>query len=134
MRHLAFHRRIPLLAAILAAGFAMTTRADDWPQWMGPGRDNVWRETGLLAKFPAEGPKIRWRANVAGGYAGPAVAAGRVFVTDYVTSENVKVSNFDRKQFSGTERVLCLDEATGNEIWQYSYPVKYGISYPAVPR
>ena len=32
--------------------------ADDWPQWMGPKRDNVWRETGILDKFPAGGPKV----------------------------------------------------------------------------
>ena len=49
-------------------------RADDWPQWMGPQRDGVWRETGVLTKFPADGPKVLWRAKVAGGYAGPAVA------------------------------------------------------------
>ncbi|MEM9658955.1 MAG: PQQ-binding-like beta-propeller repeat protein, partial [Planctomycetota bacterium] len=91
-------------------------QADDWPQWMGPQRSNVWQETGILGSFPAGGPKVVWRAPIAGGYAGPAVANGRVYVTDYVTTENVKVDNFDRKQFSGTERVLCLDEATGEQI------------------
>lgn len=108
--------------------------ADDWPQWMGPNRDNVWRESGIIDKFPSDGPATVWRAEVAGGYAGPAVAGGRVYVTDYVTKDNVKVDNFDRKQFSGTERVLCLDEATGNVIWKHEYPVTYGISYPAGPR
>ena len=109
-------------------------RADDWPQWMGPQRDNVWRETGLLEEFPDDGPPVVWRVPVAGGYAGPAVADGRVFVTDYVTDENVKVDNFDRNEFTGTERVFCLDEATGEEIWRREYPVKYSISYPAGPR
>ena len=37
-------------------------RADDWPQWMGPGRDGVWHETGILEKFPAGGPKVRTAA------------------------------------------------------------------------
>jgi outer membrane protein assembly factor BamB len=109
-------------------------RADDWPQWMGPQRDNVWREDGLLEKFPEGGPKMVWRVPVAGGYAGPAVAGGRVFVTDYVTDDNVKVDNFDRKEFTGMERVLCLDAATGDEKWKREYPVKYTISYPAGPR
>src|SRR5262249_34383612 len=59
-------------------------RADDWPQWLGPRRDGVWRETGLLQKFPPGGPTIRWRAPVGQGYAGPAVANGRVYVTDLV--------------------------------------------------
>ena len=73
MRHLAFHRRIPLLAAILAAGFAMTTRADDWPQWMGPTRDGVYRETGIVDRIPDAGLPVKWRAPLAGGYSGPAV-------------------------------------------------------------
>ena len=108
--------------------------ADDWPQWMGPNRDNVWREEGLLNKFPSDGPRVVWRAPVAGGYSGPAVANGQVYVTDYVTNENAKIDNFERKPVSGTERVLCLDEATGKELWKHEYPVKYQISYPAGPR
>ncbi|MEX0643094.1 MAG: PQQ-binding-like beta-propeller repeat protein [Pirellulales bacterium] len=111
-----------------------TASADDWPQWMGPKRDNVWREEGLLEKFPEGGPKVLWRVPVAGGYAGPAVVGDRVYVTDYVTDDNVKVDNFARKQFTGIERVLCLDAATGEEKWKHEYPVKYTISYPAGPR
>ena len=108
--------------------------ADDWPQWMGPQRDNVWRESGIVDKFPAEGPRVLWRQPVAGGYSGPAVANGRVFVTDYVTRDNVKVDNFARAKFTGTERVLCLDEKSGETIWTHAYPVEYTISYPAGPR
>lgn len=108
--------------------------ADDWPQYMGPRRDNVWREGGLIDKLPREGLPVRWRAKVAGGYAGPAVADGRVFVADYVTTDNVKVANWDRAKTSGTERILCFDEKTGAEQWRYEYPVTYTISYPAGPR
>lgn len=107
---------------------------DDWPQWMGPGRDNVWRESGVIEEFPEGGPEVLWRAPVAGGYAGVAVAGGRVYVADYVTEENVKVDNFSRDEFTGTERVLCLDEATGQELWSHTYPVNYSVSYPAGPR
>ena len=112
----------------------ISLRADDWPQWMGPQRDNVWRETGLIAKFPEGGPKTVWRTPIAGGYAGPSVANGRVYVSDYVTKENVKVDNFKRDKFSGTERVLCLDAKNGEEIWKHEYPVTYGMSYPSGPR
>lgn len=108
--------------------------ADDWPQWMGPRRDNIWREEGLIDKFPVGGPKVVWRVPVAGGYAGPAVANGKVFVCDYITGDDVKIANFERKEFTGTERVLCLDQATGKELWKHEYPVKYTISYPAGPR
>lgn len=118
-------------ACVLVVG---RVRADDWPQWMGPNRDNVWREEGVLETFPAEGPRVSWRAPIAGGYAGPAVAAGRVFVTDYVTEADVKTANFERKPSTGTERVLCLDEATGKILWKHEYPVTYTIAYPAGPR
>lgn len=108
--------------------------AADWPQWMGPERDNVWREDGIVAELPADGPKILWRTPIAGGYAGPAVADGKVFVPDYVTEDNVKVANFERKESTGVERVLALDEASGKELWKHEYPVKYTVSYPAGPR
>ena len=111
-----------------------TASADDWPQWMGAKRDNVWREEGLLEKFPAGGPKVLWRTPIAGGYAGPAVAAGRVFVTDYVTTDVVKIANFERKTSTGVERVLCLDEATGKILWKHECPIVYTIAYPSGPR
>jgi outer membrane protein assembly factor BamB len=55
-------------------------------------------------------------------------------VTDFVTAADVKIDNFDRAEFNGVERVLCLDQKTGKEIWKHEYPVKYAISYPAGPR
>ena len=125
-------RTILLLTASLSVGVAAS--ADEWPQWMGPNRDNIWRETGILSRFPEGGPQVLWRAPIAGGYSGPAVADGLVIVTDYVTSDNVKVSNFDRKKFTGIERVMCLDEATGQEKWKHENEVEYTISYPAGPR
>jgi len=125
--------RHPSLVA-LALLLAPAACADDWPQWMGPQRDNVWREEGILETFPADGPAVLWRAPVAGGYAGPAVAAGRVFVTDFVSAADLQAANFERKTAAGTERVLCCDAATGKTIWKHEYPVTYTVSYPAGPR
>ena len=74
------------LRVVIAIGLIvfddLLSRADDWPQWMGPRRDNVWRETGLVATLSSP-PDVVWRAEVAGGYSGPAVAGGKVYVTDY---------------------------------------------------
>jgi outer membrane protein assembly factor BamB len=129
--------RLPSAAvrlALVVAALAGAARGDDWPQWMGPRRDNVWREEGVVAAFPPAGPQVLWRTTVAGGYAGAAVADGRVFVHDYVTDADVKVANFERKPSTGTERVLCLDEATGKVVWKHEYPVTYTIAYPAGPR
>ncbi len=121
-----------ILAALLLAPAA--ARADDWPQWMGPKRDNVWRETGLLDKFPAGGPKVLWRAPVAGGYAGPAVAAGMVFCSEYKSDAKLGEGNFDRKEADGEETVFALEQKTGARVWQHKYPVRYTISYPTGPR
>ena len=54
--------------------------AEDWPQWRGVERDAVWRDTGLVERFADDGLIVKWRAPVRGGFAGPAVAGGRVFV------------------------------------------------------
>ena len=123
-----------ILCVTLTFSATLPAGADDWPQWMGPQRDNVWREDNLLEKFPESGLNVLWRTPVAGGYAGPAVANGKVVITDYVTKDDVKISNFDRKEFSGQERIQCLDESNGKVLWKHEYPVKYTISYPAGPR
>ncbi len=122
---------------IVALCYCLSTApsfAEDWPGWMGPGRDNRWKAAGILEKFPAGGPKVVWRAEIAGGYAGPAVAGDRVYVTDFVAQGNAKVDNFNRTSLNGTERILCLDAKDGKQIWKHEYPVTYAISYPAGPR
>ncbi|HYF36159.1 MAG TPA: PQQ-binding-like beta-propeller repeat protein, partial [Prosthecobacter sp.] len=73
--------------------------ADEWPQWRGPQRDGVWRETGVVDAFAAPELKPLWRAPVGAGYSGPTVAGERVFVTDRVTAPEEQ------------ERVWCFDRA-----------------------
>lgn len=109
-------------------------RADDWPQWLGPRRDGVWRETGILRKFPVGGPKVLWRTPVSGGYAGPAVAGDRVVVTDFLATGDKSNDPGKRSDLTGKERVHCLDAATGKVLWTHEYPCTYRISYPAGPR
>ena len=109
-------------------------RAEDWPQWMGTKRDNVWNIAKPPQSFKPGSLKPMWTAPVAGGYAGPAVVGDRVYVTDLVTKADVKVDNFGRRSMEGTERVLCLEGKTGKEVWKHEYPVTYSISYPAGPR
>lgn len=122
------------MAILMVLVSATVARADDWPQWMGPKRDNVWREDGLLDKFPAGGPKVLWRSPVAGGYAGPAVAAGKVYCSEYKSEKNLGEGNFTRKEADGVETIFCLDEKTGERRWEHKYPVRYTISYPSGPR
>jgi outer membrane protein assembly factor BamB len=110
-------------------------RADDWPQWMGPGRDDVWHEAGITEKFPPGGPKVLWRVPINGGYSGPAVAGGKVFVTDYVRADGEQANNPSaRTQLRGTERVLCLRASDGQLLWKHEYDCPYYISYASGPR
>lgn len=116
--------------------WAGALQADDWPQWMGPKRDGVWRETGIVAKFPQGGPPVRWRIKIGGGYAGPAVAGKHVFVTDKQMPAGISdpANPFTRDRRDASERVLCLDDKDGSIVWKHEYDCPYTVSYPAGPR
>ncbi len=125
-------------AALAVLGFVTLLpalcRAADWPQWLGSQRDSVWTEEGVLDAFPAGGPEVRWRQPIGGGFAGPAVANGRVFVMDYVTAQPPVPSASRRDRLTGTERVLCLSAADGSLLWKHEYKRAYHISYATGPR
>jgi outer membrane protein assembly factor BamB len=102
---------------------------------MGPGRDAVWSETGILDRLPPAGPKVLWRTPVSGGYSGPAVAGGKVYLLDYVKAAgDDKPNPLERSQLQGQERVLCFDAHSGAQLWRHTYDCPYQISYPAGPR
>jgi outer membrane protein assembly factor BamB len=133
------------LAIRLSVAFVLGTsallpsaRADDWPQWMGPNRDGVWAETGVVKALSKDARPARvWKAEIAAGYAGPAVADGRVYVTDRLLAAGAKNPDdpFDTKQkVESSERVLCFDAKTGARVWEHEYPCPYQISYPSGPR
>ena len=114
-----------LVGAIMCVTAVAALAAEDWPEIGGKGRLGVWNETGIVEKFPADGLKVRWRTPVRAGYAGPAVADGRVFVVDWVETQKPK----------GTERALALDEKTGKVLWTQEWQADYrGISWPVGPR
>jgi outer membrane protein assembly factor BamB len=125
-----------LFAVVLTLELLGSARADDWPQWLGPQRDGVWRETGLLEKFPEGGPKVLWRTPIHGGYASPSVAAGRVYVADRVLNPGEKDPDnpFAATNAQGRERICCLDAKTGKLLWEHAYECRYRMSYPAGPR
>jgi outer membrane protein assembly factor BamB len=108
--------------AVLTLLCCLPAHAADWPQWRGPGRDGVWPEKGLPDRLPDKLPP-RWRKPLGGGYGGIAVAGGRVYVQDR------------QKEPREVERVVCLDAATGNTLWQHTYAVAYGaLDYGNGPR
>lgn len=114
------------LALPAPASFAA---ADDWPQWRGEQRDGVWREEGLIERFPDSGPEVLWRVPVGAGYSGPTVVGARVFLTDRVTEADEAGDEVE------LERVVCFDRASGEVLWEHAYPCDYaGLSYPDGPR
>lgn len=124
------------IAVVIAFVFLpLSLLADDWPQWLRPQRDGVWHETGLIEKFPEKPLTAKWRVPVSLGYAGPAVANGLVYLTDYVREAGTTGNDpGTRRALSGKERVLCFDIETGKLVWEHSYPCPYFISYPSGPR
>lgn len=73
--------------------------------------------------FPVGGLSVRWRTPVNRGYAGPAVAGGRVFVTDArQTTRNRAI-----------ERAIALDESTGRVLWTREWETDYtGLQSPTL--
>ena len=97
---------------------AASVSAEDWLQFRGADRLAVWHEDGIIDQFPEAGLKFTWRVPIRSGFSGPAVADGRVFVTDWVEDP-------DSRTIDGTERALALDEQTGEVLWSYSWGTTY---------
>jgi hypothetical protein len=128
--------RLFSVSLTLLLGAALPLHADDWPQWRGPLRDGVWRETGILERFPPEKLPVRWRTAVGPGFSGPAVADGRVFLMDRAVDQDaaadVKTQWNYRDKTTGRERVVCLDEATGKELWKAGSASEPGYCAPLI--
>jgi outer membrane protein assembly factor BamB len=91
-----------ILLAVFLAGLPLVIKAADWPQWRGPNRDGISKETGLLKKWPKGGPELVWSFDKAGsGYSSPAVVGGKLYT----------MGARDK-----TEYVLALD-SKGQELW-----------------
>ena len=93
-----------LLASLcLIAALASPLLANDWPNWRGPDRDDVSKETGLLKEWPKEGPKQVWsNDNIGLGYSSFAIADGKLFTVG---------------AREDSEFLICLDENDGKEQW-----------------
>jgi outer membrane protein assembly factor BamB len=120
------HRTHLCIAVVVVCATASTAQAQndftpqpfDWPQWQGPKRNALCRETGLLKSWPKSGPPLLWKCNNSGaGFVTPSVAAGRIFL----------MGDIDK-----TEYIICLSEKNGDELWKTATgPVRSnGGGYP----
>ncbi len=128
--------KLPTLSLLAALSFAIAAPAADWPGWMGVDREGVWKEDGILEKFPKGRPKVLWRTPINHGYSGPAVVGDRVYVMDRKLAglADSPGNPFERGEIPGNERVLCLDASSGKIIWEHAYDCQYTVSYASGPR
>ncbi|MFL5241061.1 MAG: PQQ-binding-like beta-propeller repeat protein [Gemmataceae bacterium] len=88
------------LALIIVSPFLYSA---DWPQFRGPSRDDVSKETGLLKSWPKDGPTLVWQAKGLGdGYSSVSVAGNRVYTLG--NKDNVS-------------QVIALDRDSGKPVW-----------------
>ncbi|MCB1276544.1 PQQ-binding-like beta-propeller repeat protein, partial [Prosthecobacter sp.] len=103
-----------------ASGGGSAAGPGDWPQWRGPNRDDISKETGLLKKWPSNGPKRAWVSDEAGlGYSGFSVVGGKLYTMGL---------------FDAEEKVLCLDTATGKKAWETTVGAIYKNAWGNGPR
>ncbi|MFP6761991.1 MAG: PQQ-binding-like beta-propeller repeat protein [Planctomycetaceae bacterium] len=105
-----------------------------WPRWRGPRGDGTWNAPRLSDTWPESGLIRHWSTPVGGGYAGVTAVRGAVFVLDRETGPlDPKTSRPNPK--NETERLHCLDAATGRTIWSHAWPQPYGdLNYGSGPR
>ena len=109
------HQVAVALCAMLAVS---VVRADDWPQFRGPERTGVSKETGLLKAWPKEGLKPAWTFRNAGlGFSSVAVANGVVYTLG--TDKDLK-----------NDVIIAIDEKTGNELWTATVAPRFTFYAP----
>ena len=104
--------------------------AEEWPHFLGAHGDTSVREVEIRTEFPDAGLPLLWERPVGGGYSGPAVVGGRVFLMDRLAKPHRPGKaegnpNFIRAEISGKERVRALDAKTGEPLWEHVYDCPY---------
>jgi outer membrane protein assembly factor BamB len=111
-------RRYLACALLIAIAGPVQAQAEDWTQWRGQERLGIWHDTGIIDEFPDEGLEISWRVPIGSGYSGPVVSNGRVVTMDYEPKAGTK-------RAEAIERVICLDESTGELLWENKWETHY---------
>lgn len=84
--------------------------AAPWAQFLGPNRNGISSESGLLKKWPTNGPKEVWRATGGVGMSGLAISRGRVLTMI---------------QEGGKQILVALDAKNGKPIWRTEVANEY---------
>lgn len=109
-------KKFTLGTVMLAMILSSLNFANDWPQYLGPNRNAISSETGILKSWPAEGPEVLWTVPLGDGFGGPAVSKGKVYVLDRITNKE--------------DILRCFDLETGKEEWTFSYEAPGKVDHP----
>ena len=103
---------------LIAAVVLVTTGSSpaDWPQYLGPDRNSISPEKGILRSWPENGPEILWTIAVGRGYGGPVIKDGKVYL-------------LDRDDQAG-DNLRCLDLSNGKELWNFAYDAAGRVMFP----
>ncbi|HEX3800963.1 MAG TPA: PQQ-binding-like beta-propeller repeat protein [Verrucomicrobiae bacterium] len=105
-----------LTLSLVAAMVLFSASADDWPQWQGPDRNAMSKETGLLKEWTKDGPALVWEIKgLGGGDSAPSVSGGRLF----------GMSNR-----GGYEVVWALSEKDGKTLWTTNLGPAFNQDWP----
>ena len=97
-------RRLFTIAAILL--FAATAQAADWPQWLGPERNGVSGDTGLMQSWPATGPVVQWRVPLGKGFSGISIADGHLIILGEIGNLGIAEATPDAFRAKATHPVF----------------------------
>lgn len=103
-------RVLPLLCVATAIAFSglSSVAEESWPTFRGADRTGVSADSGLLSKWPADGPQLVWTAKGAGrGYASVAIADGKV----YTLGDGLSTAD------DADEYLICFDQQSGSQLW-----------------
>jgi outer membrane protein assembly factor BamB len=95
---------------------SLTIAAQDWPQYLGPSRDSKSPQKNLLKSWPEGGPEVLWAVGIGGGYGGPVVKNGMVYLLD----RDDEVGDVMR----------CFNLETGREVWKFGYDAPGTLPFP----
>jgi outer membrane protein assembly factor BamB len=90
--------------------------AADWPQYLGPNRNSISAQKGILRSWPENGPEVLWTVTVGRGFGGPVVKDGKVYLLD----RDDKVG----------DNLRCFDLSNGKELWNFSYNAPGSVMFP----
>src|SRR5215471_1770795 len=107
-------RQVKLALCAAAFIFPAVALAQDWPQFLGPHANGISDETGLLDKWPTNGPAVVWEKEIGAGYSAPSIREGFLVLHHRIGSEEI---------------VEAFNATNGNSLWKYGYPSRFVDPY-----